>query len=49
MKKFSPKEKMYLAVERRKVKIPIVSNLPELLDKLKNTFTENYVMYQSSC
>ena len=28
MKKFSPKEKVYLVVERRKVKIPIVSKLP---------------------
>ena len=27
--------KVYLVVKRRKVKIPIVSNLPELLDKLK--------------
>ena len=29
------KKKVYLVVKRRKVKIPIVSNLPELSDKLK--------------
>ena len=36
MKKFSPKEKAYIVVKRGKVvKISIVTNLPELLDKLK--------------
>ena len=29
------KKEVYLFVKRRKVKIPIVSNLPELLDRLK--------------
>ena len=29
------KKKMYLVVKRRTVEIPIVSNPPELLDKLK--------------
>ena len=35
MKKLSPKEKGCLVVKGRKVKIPIFSNVPELLDKLK--------------
>ena len=35
MKKIFPEEKGVPCCERRKVKIPIVSNLPELLDKLK--------------
>ena len=35
MEKSLLKKKEYLVMKRRKLKIPIVSNLPELLDKLK--------------